>query len=326
MQTSKKCISLIISVLNEEETIPLFLKAIEPVITAEPNYDFEIIFVNDGSTDGTVPAVLRAREQDARIKLIDFTRNFGKENGMAAGFHAATGDAAIPLDVDLQDPPELIHQFLRKWEEGYEVVVGVRRQRTSDTPFKRLTAGMFYKIFNIVAKASRTRLIPNAGDYRLLDRSVLDALNQLPERVRFTKGLYAWVGFKQAVVEYERPQRVAGSTKWNAFALWNFALDGITSFSTLPLRVWSYMGMGFSCMGFLYAVWLVLKTLIWGVDVPGYASLMVVVLVLGGLILMSLGIHGEYMGRIYEEVKNRPLYIVRKRVGFDEKEGKKNVL
>ena len=313
----RKTISLIVSVLNEEETIPYFLEAIEPVLQAEPDYDFEMLFVNDGSTDGTMDVLLAARERDRRIKIIDFSRTFGKEDAMAAGFRAATGDAAIPLDVDLQDPVELIHAFLRKWEEGYEMVTGVRRLRRSDTPFKRLTAGMFYTVFNMMCG---NRLTPNAGDYRLMDRRVLDALNALPERVRFTKGLYAWVGFRQAVVEYERPQRVAGSTKWNAMKLWHFALDGITSFSTLPLRIWSYIGMFFAFVGFCYASFLILRTLICGVDVPGYASLMVALLVIGGIILVSLGVHGEYLGRIYEEVKCRPLYVVRRTVGFDDEE------
>lgn len=221
-----KTVSLIIPAYNEEEAIPYFLERIVPLLDAEP-YTFEMIFIDDGSKDRTLEILLEARQKDPRIRIIELARNFGKELAMTAGFHAASGDAVVPMDVDLQDPPELLSDFLRKWEEGYDVVLGVRRQRESDTMFKRITAGLFYKIFNILCGK---RLVPNAGDYRLMNRAALDALNSLPERVRFTKGLYAWVGFKQATVEYDRPQRVAGSTKWNAWKLWNFALDGITSF------------------------------------------------------------------------------------------------
>lgn len=236
---------------------------------------------------------------------------------MAAGFHAASGNAVIPMDVDLQDPPELIASFLRRWEEGYDVVIGVRRGRPADTRFKRLSAGLFYRFFNHLCGK---RLVPNAGDYRLMNRAALDALNSLPERVRFTKGLYAWTGFRQATVEYDRPSRAAGTTKWNAWKLWNFAIDGFTSFSTLPLRIWSYLGFFVAVLGFLYAAFLIVRTLFWGVDVPGYASMMVVMLVLGGLILISHGVSGEYIGRIFEETKGRPLYIVRDTVGFEKHE------
>ena len=314
-----KTVSLIIPVYNEEETITYFLEKIDIIIN-NIDYSFEIIFIDDGSKDRTLETLLKARQKDSRIKILELSRNFGKELAMAAGFHAASGDAVVPMDVDLQDPTELLSDFLRKWEEGYDVVLGVRRQRKSDTKFKRVTARLFYKIFNILCGK---RLVPNVGDYRLMSRAALDALNSLPERVRFTKGLYAWVGFKQARVEYDRMSRVAGSSKWNAWKLWNFALDGITSFSTLPLRIWSYLGMIIALFGFGYAVLLIMRKLLFGADVPGYTSIMVVMLLLGGLILISLGIIGEYLGRIFEEVKGRPLFVVRRYIGFDT--NKKNI-
>lgn len=308
-----RLVSLVVPVYNEEESIALFLRTVEPVLEDEP-YAFEFVFVNDGSRDRTLNELVAARERDERVKIVDLSRNFGKEHALAAGFQAARGEALIPMDVDLQDPPDVMKAFLRQWETGFEVVIGVRRQRESDTPFKRRSAGLFYKAFNTLCGC---HMVPNAGDYRLMSRRAVAALNALPERVRFTKGLYAWVGFPQALVYYDRPPRAAGTTKWNAWKLWNFALDGITSFSTLPLRIWSYVGMGVAGLGFLYAAWLVIRTLLFGVDLPGYASLMVTQLTLGGLILVSLGVVGEYLGRIFEEVKGRPLYVVRARHGLD---------
>ena len=311
---SKKCVSLIVPVLNEEESISLFYERIADILKRE-DYTFEVIFVDDGSTDATLSCIASLNKKDPRIKAIEFSRNFGKEHALAAGLLAASGDAAIPMDVDLQDPPELVHAFLQKWEEGYDTVIGVRRKRTTDTWCKRKSASLFYRFFN---KLCGDHLVDNAGDFRLLDRKCIDALNALPERVRFTKGMYAWIGFKQALIDYERPSRARGTSKWNGWKLWNFALDGITSFSSLPLRVWSYLGGCVAFIGFGYAIWLVLRTLIWGIDVPGYASLMVVTLCLGGLILFSLGIIGEYLGRVFEEIKARPLYVVRSRIGFEE--------
>lgn len=309
-----KCVSLVIPVYNEDAVIHLFLDRVCPLLEKEP-YDFEFVFVNDGSTDNTLRCLLQAHAQDERIKIVDLSRNFGKELALAAGLQAATGDAAIPMDVDLQDPPEILCEFLRKWEEGFDVVVGVRRQRTTDTKFKRKTAAIFYSLFSFLCKCP---IIPNAGDYRLLNRKALDSLNAMPERIRFTKGLYAWVGYRQTEVYYDRPARAAGSTKWNSWKLWNFALDGITGFSTLPLRIWSYLGMVIAVAGFIYAALLVGKTIFLGVDLPGYPSLMVTTLTLGGLILMSLGVLGEYVGRIYEETKRRPLYVVREYIGLDD--------
>ena len=308
----RRLVSLIVPVYNEEGVVSLFLEAVCPVIAAEP-YAFEFIFVNDGSRDGTQAVLEEERRKDARVKIVELARNFGKDQALAAGFKAAGGDAVIPMDVDLQDPPEIIPEFLRCWEEGYEAVVGVRRRRDADTRGKRLTAGLFYRVFN---RLCDDRLIPNAGDFRLLDRCVVDALNTLPEHARFMKGLYSWVGFRQTVVYYDRPARKAGSTKWSPWKLWNFALDGITGFSTMLLRIWSYTGLTVALAGFGYAAYLIVRTLAYGVDVPGYASLICLLLILNGMVLISLGIFGEYLGRIFMEVKARPLYIVRRRIGF----------
>lgn len=312
----KKLVSIIIPVYNEEDSIDLFYKKIKSLLRIA-EYNFEIIFVDDGSLDATLACIRSLHEQDHRIKAIEFSRNYGKEHALAAGFRAASGDAVIPMDVDLQDPPELVHIFLEKWSQGYDTVIGVRRSRTTDSFLKRKSAKIFYNFYNIVCGK---HLVSNAGDFRLLDRKCVDALNRLPERVRFTKGMYAWIGFKQYCVPYDRPPRAKGKSKWNGWKLWNFALDGITSFSSLPLRIWSYLGGVVSFLGFGYAAWLALRTLIWGVDVPGYASLMVVLLCLGGLILFSLGIIGEYLGRVFEEIKGRPLYVIRSTIGFDDRE------
>ena len=271
-----KLISLIVPVLNEEEAIPLFYDAVQDVLHDEP-YDVEILFIDDGSTDRTLEIIEGLHARDPRVRGISFSRNFGKELALAAGLQAARGDAVVPMDVDLQDPPALLKQFLRRWEQGYEMVIGVRARRDADSWAKRVSAGLFYRLFS---RLTRGRVVANAGDYRLMDRVVVDALNALPERVRFTKGLYGWVGFRSAIVAYERPARVAGSSKWPGWKLWNFALDGITSFSTLPLRLWSYLGIVVALAGFAYAGFLVFRTLVRGVEVPGYASLMVVTLCL----------------------------------------------
>ena len=220
----------------------------------------------------------------------------------------------IPIDADLQDPPELIEQLVAKWREGYDVVYATRRSRSGETWFKRLTANGFY---NTIGRMSQVSIPPNTGDFRLMDRRVVDSLKQLPERTRFMKGLFAWVGYKQTSILFDREPRLKGTTKWNYWKLWNFAIDGITSFSFLPLKVWGYVGLIISSISLLYAAYLVIRTLIYGIDFPGYASLMVAVLFLGGIQLLTLGIIGEYLGRVYEEVKRRPLYLVRESYGFE---------
>lgn len=313
----RRTVSLVVPVLDEEDAIPIFLETVRAIVDHEP-YDFEFVFVNDGSNDRTVEVLLAEHARDPRVKLVDLSRNFGKELALAAGLQAARGAAVVPMDVDLQDPPEVLSDFLRAWENGAEVVVGVRRARSSDTVGKRVSARLFYRLFN---RVSGNPIVPDAGDYRLLSRQAVDALNSLPERVRFTKGLYTWVGFRQVAVSFDRATRVAGAGKWKPWKLWNFAIDGITGFSTFPLRVWSYLGMGVALAGFCYAAVITGRTLLVGVQMPGYASLMVTVLTLGGLVMVSLGIIGEYLGRVYEEVKRRPQYVVRRRVGFAAPDG-----
>lgn len=301
-----KKISLVIPFYNEEATVEDFFAKVFPIIESIKQYVFEFICVDDGSSDNTFVNLLKFKE---RIKIVQLSRNFRKEAALTAGMDFATGDAVIPLDADLQDPLELIITMLKKWEEGFEVVLAKRKNRMNDSWFKRNSAKYFYKLHNWLADY---KIPDNVGDFRLLDRAVVTALKKLPERQRFMKGLFAWVGFKTTIVEYERPQRIAGKTQWNQWQLWNFALDGITSFSTLPLRVWSYLGILFALIAFVYGSWIVLRTLLYGIDLPGYASLFVAVLFLGGVQLIGIGVLGEYLGRIYQETKQRPIYIVKK--------------
>lgn len=302
-----KTISLVVPFYNEGNTVLDFFKKIFPIVNEIKQYIFEFICVDDGSTDDTFANLLRIK--DSRFKIIQLSRNFRKEAALTAGIDYAIGDAIIPIDADLQDPPELIITMLQKWEEGFEVVLAKRRKRLSDSWLKRNSAKCFYKLHNWLADF---KIPDNVGDFRLMDRVVVDAIKQLPERQRFMKGLFAWVGFKSTIVEYDRPVRISGTTKWNKWKLWNFALDGITSFSTLPLRIWSYIGFLFALFAILYGSWIMLRTLIRGVDLPGYASLFIAVLFIGGIQLIGIGILGEYLGRAYQETKSRPIYIVRK--------------
>ena len=301
-------ISLVVPVYNEEESIDTFIETIDKEL-APLRDQLEIVFVNDGSRDKTREVVEKAIERDSRVTLINLARNFGKEAAMTAGLAHARGDAIVPMDVDLQDPPALVLEFVRMWqEEGYDTVFGVRTDRNADTPMKRLTAGGFYRFFNAVS--TTTKIPENAGDFRLMDRRVVEAINQLPERNRFMKGLFAWAGFRSIGVPYARPERAAGTTKFNYWKLWNFALDGLFSFSSWPLRVWSYIGAAVAGISFLYMMVIILKVIFIGVDSPGYASLMCVILFLGGMQLLSIGIMGEYIGRMFLEVKQRPVFLI----------------
>lgn len=317
---SPPVLSLVVPVHNEAEGIVPFLERARPVMDRAAarcgeGMDYEILFVDDGSTDQTLPALLWARQQDPRIRVLVLSRNFGKDTALAAGLKHAAGLAVIPIDVDLQDPPEVILQLVEHWLAGYDVVNAVRSDRSTDDWAKRQTARLFYRAFNRLAD----RPIPeNCGDFRLLSRAVVDVLNRLPERARFMKGLFAWVGFPQTSVAYARATRHAGRTKWSFWKLWNFAIDGITSSTTAPLRVWSYLGVLTAFAAFVYAGVLIGRTLIFGVDVPGYASLTALVLFFGGANLLSLGIIGEYLGRTYTEVKGRPLYVVRAGYGVGD--------
>lgn len=301
-------LSIVCPCHNEEPTIPLLFGALEPVLESI-TADYEIICVDDGSSDGTLARLLAAAARNPRIRVIELSRNFGKEAALTCGLDHARGDAVVPIDADLQDPPELIRDMVEKWREGFEVVLAQRVDRSTDSLAKRTSAGWFYKLHN---RISDSPIPENVGDFRLMDRRVVEAIRQLPEQRRFMKGLFAWVGFRTTTVPYVRQERVASATKFSTWRLWNLALEGITSFSTMPLRVWMYIGLAVAGSTFLYGSFLILRTLIYGIDVPGYASLLVSILFLGGLQLMGMGIIGEYVGRIYQEAKGRPVYIVRR--------------
>jgi len=311
-------LSVIVPVKDEEEAVAPFVARVTPVLDAlfagggAPAW--EILFVDDGSTDATMAAIHAANRRDPRVRALSLSRNFGKEAALSAGLDFAAGKAVVPIDVDLQDPPEVIGAMLDKWREGYEVVYGVRRNRSTDSLPKRLTADLYYRAHNYL---SSDKIPEHAGDFRLLDRSVVDVIRRMPERNRFMKGLFAWGGFRQAAVEYDRVPRAVGETKFRYWKLWTLALDGITSASTMPLRVWSYIGVVIAFFSLVYAVFVVVRTTLFGIDVPGYPSLMVAILFFGGLQLISLGVLGEYVGRILVEAKQRPLYVVREKVGLD---------
>lgn len=304
--TASSSISIICPCHNEQEVLRKFTQQILTIIS-DSAYTFELLFVNDGSTDNTLNVMHELASQHACIRVINLSRNFGKEAALTAGLDYARGDAVIPIDADLQDPPELIHDFIREWEKGYDVVVAKRTDRDSDTWMKKVTASMFYSFHNKIADLE----IPNnVGDFRLVSRKVVNAIQLLPENQRFMKGIFSWVGFKTSVVEYARQPRAAGESSFNGWRLWNFALEGITSFSTAPLRVWLYLGVICSSIAFLYGCMIILKTLLMGVDLPGYASLLTIILFLGGIQLVGLGVMGEYIGRLYMEAKRRPVYVI----------------
>lgn len=301
-------VTLLVPVYNEEETIGLFHDTICKVLAPIKDH-IEILFVNDGSRDRSVEMITDIIKKDDRVSLISLSRNFGKEAAMTAGLAEARGDAVIPLDVDLQDPPELVLEFVKAWlEKGYDTVYGIRVDRSRDTPLKRLTAGGFYRVFNMMSP--KVKIPENVGDFRLIDRRVVDTILTLSEGNRFMKGIFAWAGFSSYGIPYERPERAGGTSKFNYWKLWNFALDGIFGFSSLPLRVWSYLGGLLGLFSVIFMLTIFFKTLILGTDTPGYASTMCVILFLGAIQLISIGILGEYVGRIYSEVKHRPVYII----------------
>jgi glycosyltransferase involved in cell wall biosynthesis len=295
---------------NEAETIQAFYERITEVFHALPRMRFEVVLVDDGSRDGTLEKLAALVDKDDRFRVVELSRNFGKEAALTAAIDQARGDAIIPMDVDLQDPPEVIHRLIAEWQRGADVVLARRVNRQSDSLLKRCTAGMFYRLHN---RLSPTKIPEDVGDFRLLDRVAVDALGRLSERQRFMKGLFAWVGFRTATVDYTRQVRAAGHTKFSGWKLWNLAIEGITSFSAAPLKVWTYIG-GVGALATLgYAAFIVVRTLVRGVDVPGYASLLVAVLFLGSLQLIGIGVLGEYIARIYMESKGRPTYLIRSR-------------
>ncbi|GJQ57644.1 MAG: glycosyltransferase [Candidatus Scalindua sp. AMX11] len=298
---------------NEEENVDLFLTKLIAILT-KLTCDYTIICVNDGSTDNTLNKLLAQYKKNSSIKIINLSRNFGKEKALTAGLDFSQGDVVIPIDSDLQDPPELIQDMVSQWKKGFDVVYATRRIRHGESWFKRSTASFFYKLINAI---SETPIPENTGDFRLIDKRVINAIRQLPEEARFMKGIFSWVGFKQTSVMYDRQPRNSGKTSWNYWRLWNFAIDGFTSFSHLPIKIWSYIGFTISFLSLIYALILVSYVLTKGIKVPGYASLMVVILFLGGINLIGLGVLGEYVGRIFIQVKRRPLYLVRELWGFE---------
>ncbi len=299
-------LSLVIPVFDEEDSIDLFIDTVVPMLERD-RLRYELVFVNDGSQDDTLSRLIARSAADRHIRIVNLSRNFGKEAALTAGIDHARGDVLLPMDIDLQDPPDLIGAFMARWREGYDIVYGVRTARRTDTTAKRMSAGWFYWAFNAM---SPVRIPANVGDFRLVDRRAAEVLRQLPERNRFMKGLFAWVGFNSIGVPYERPERAAGTTKFNYWRLWNFALDGVVSFSTAPLRAWFYVGLVIAAIAVFYAIFIITRVLILGIDTPGYASLLIAVLLMGAIQLLSLGIIGEYLGRLFLEVKGRPIYIV----------------
>jgi glycosyltransferase involved in cell wall biosynthesis len=312
MQPEQKLVSVVVPFFNEEDGVVSFRDQLLAQLDLIADVSFEIICVDDGSKDGTLAALRAVADQDARFKVIELSRNFGKEAALTAGLDFAGGDAVIPIDADLQDPPEVIAAMIAAWRAGAEVVEAKRVDRSTDSLVKRKSAAWFYKLHN---RLSKTKISENVGDFRLMDRVVVDALKRLPERQRFMKGLFAWVGFRTVTIDYARAARAAGETKFSFFSLWNFAMEGFTSFSTAPLKLWTYLGVASAVLTFAYGVFIVLRTLISGIEVPGYASLLVAVLFFGSVQLISIGLLGEYIGRIYIETKLRPVYIVRKIYG-----------
>lgn len=298
-------ISLVVPVFNEEDAIPIFYQSVRSELA---QYEVEIVFVNDGSSDGTEAIINALAVSDQLVKPISFTRNFGKEPALFAGLEHATGDAVIPIDVDLQDPVSVIPHLISKWQAGADVVLAKRSDRASDSHMKRKTAEWFYRLHN---KISSPKIEENVGDFRLMSRDTVENIKLMPERNLFMKGVLSWVGGRVEIVEYTRAERVAGNTKFNGWKLWNLALEGITSFSTFPLRIWTYLGLCVAGLSFLYGAWMIVDTLAFGNAVRGYPSLLVSVLFLGGIQLIGIGVLGEYIGRIYIETKNRPRYILK---------------
>ncbi|MFC7461592.1 glycosyltransferase family 2 protein [Hydrogenophaga defluvii] len=302
-------ISIVIPCFNEAQALDQLFDRLDQALAAVEGATFEIVCVNDGSRDNTLTRLLEWQQLRSDLVVVDLSRNFGKESALSAGIAAASGDAVVPMDADLQDPPELLAQLVDLWRQGFEVVVARRADRSSDSWLKRVTAGAFYRAHNAM---SDIQIPNNVGDFRLMDRAVVDVLNALPESRRFMKGLFAWVGFRTAAVDYVRESRVAGTSSFNGWRLWNLAVEGITGFSITPLRIWTYLGLAVAAVSLAWGTWILVRTLIFGQDIPGYASLFVAVTFLGGLQLIGIGIVGEYVGRTYIESKRRPPFVVRR--------------
>ncbi len=308
-------LSIVVPIFNEQLNLAGFFSRLLPVLE-QTGRAWEVICIDDGSKDESVALLQALHRDDPRIKLLVLSRNFGKEAALSAGLAYAKGAAVIPIDADLQHPPELIPDLIAKWQEGYDVVYAVRRSRTGQSWGSRQQAKLFYWLFD---KLSEVPLPREVGDFRLLDRKVVDAINAMPERTRFMKGIFAWVGFRQAGIPYTQEERQFGETKWGVVRLLSFAFDGLVAFSDLPLRIWTLVGAVISGFAFLYIAVRLIRTLLYGIDVPGYESIIVTILFLGGVQLITLGIIGHYLGRVFNEVKGRPLFIVRDAQGFDQR-------
>ena len=306
-------LSIVVPMMNEEDSLDSFFARLLPVLS-QLTLSYEIVIVNDGSRDATLEKLSAYQKKLTNLVVVDLSRNFGKEAALTAGFSEARGEAVIVLDADLQDPPELILQMVEKWQQGYEVVAVVRKDRSGDRFFHRANVGFFYKFINMM---SDTKIKPNVRDYRLMCRAAVDAFLSLKERTRFNKGLFAWLGFREYYIYQELHDRVAGDTKWNFKKLFHFAIDGITSFSTTPLRIWTYIGFATAFFAFLLGIFMMIKTLLYGVITPGWTSTIVVILFFSGLNMLSVGILGEYVGRVFIETKQRPIFIIRKIYGRD---------
>ena len=307
-----KKVTILIPCYNEEQSLPLLYQELSSLIDNHQAYDWEILFVNDGSKDNTIHLIKQLSNQDNRIAYVDLSRNFGKEAAMLAGFDYATGDCMVIMDADLQHPPHLIPKMLKYWEEGYDDVYAKRTTRGKESWLRKNLSLLYYKLLQ---KTTRVEILQNVGDFRLLDRKCIDTLKQLRESERYTKGMFCWIGFNKKEIEFEQGDRVAGQTSWNYLGLFNLAIEGITSFTIAPLRLSTMIGVIVSLIAFIYMCVIIAKTLIWGEDVQGFPTLMVVILFLGGVQLLSLGIIGEYLGRIFHETKNRPVYVVKEYKG-----------
>lgn len=302
-----KTITVLIPAYNEAPVLPKLFSRLEDLVASVPRYNFEFLFVNDGSRDETLDIIKQEAAKNKRVSFINLSRNFGKEVAMAAGIDHANHDALVIIDADLQDPPELIPDMIKLWEEGYDDVYAKRSKRLGESWLKKITSKYFY---SVLQKSTSIPIQRDTGDFRLLDRRCVDALKQIRESERYTKGFFSWIGYRKKEIHYVRDPRAAGETKWNYFKLFNLAIDGIVSFTTAPLRFSTVLGMAISFLAFIYIVVVVIRTLLFGVDLAGYPSMMAVILFLGGVQLLSLGIIGEYVGRIFNETKRRPLYLV----------------
>lgn len=308
VSVARKKVSVLIPCYNEEASLPLLYAELVKLMDTANEYDWELLFVNDGSKDRTMEIIKRLRESDSRVSYVDLSRNFGKENAMLAGFDYVTGDCMVIMDADLQDPPSLIPQMLEYWEQGYEDVYAKRHDRGRESLVRKQFSLLFYAILE---RSTRFEVLQNVGDFRLLDRCCIDALKQLRESERYTKGLFCWIGFKKKEIMFDRGNRIAGNSKWSFLSLFNLAIEGITSFTTAPLRLSTILGLIIAFGAFILAIYYVMKTLLYGDPIQGFPTLITVILFLGGIQLTSIGIIGEYLGRIFNETKHRPVYIVR---------------